>query len=98
MGLRSMRALAFDDHLKLVTGSHHRTRRHAKTASRHARPVMHAKHRFHWIFLEQTVIDHALRAAAAFFSRLENQIDGTVEITVLRQMMCRTKQHRGMPV
>ena len=64
----------------------------------HAGPVVHAEHRVHRELLEQAVLDHLARAAAAFFGRLEDQVHGAVEIAVLRQVLGRAQQHRGMAV
>ena len=48
--------------------------------------------------LEQAVFDHAARAGAAFFGRLENQVDGAVEIAVRGQVVRRAQQHGGVAV
>jgi hypothetical protein len=96
--LRGVRALAAHDDAELVTRRHHRPRRHAEAARRHARPVVHAVHRLHRELLEQAVVHHLARAAAAFLGRLENQVDGAVEVAMVRQVMGCAQQHRGMAV
>ena len=59
---------------------------------------MHPVHGFHREALEQAVVHHAARAGAAFFGRLEDQVDGAVEVAVLRQIVGCTQQHRCVPV
>ena len=67
-------------------------------ADLHARPVVRAEHRLHRELLEQAVLDHLARAAAAFLGRLEDQVDGAVEVAVLRQMLGGREQHRRVAV
>ena len=64
----------------------------------HARPVVNAEDGLHRELLEQAVLHHLARAAAAFFGRLEHQVDGAVEIAVPEQVARRGQQHCGMPV
>ena len=49
-------------------------------------------------FVEQAVLDHLARAAAAFFGRLEDQVDGAVVVAVLREVLGGGQQHRGVAV
>src|SRR5450830_307449 len=96
--LRSVRTLTLDRDFKCIARRHDRAGAYAKTTDRHTRPVMHAEHGIHRALLEQTVLDHLVGAAAAFFRRLKNQIDGAVKITLLRQMTGCTEQHRSVAV
>ncbi|MPM26106.1 hypothetical protein SDC9_72607 [bioreactor metagenome] len=59
---------------------------------------MHAEHRLHGVLLEQAVLDHLARAAAALFRGLEDQVDGAVEIAVLGEILRRRQQHRRVTV
>ena len=59
---------------------------------------MHAPDGLHVEFAEQPVLDHRQTAAAAFFGRLEDEIDGAVEIACLGQILCRAKKHCGVAV
>ena len=67
-------------------------------AHRHARPVVRAEDGLHRELVEQAVLHHLARAAAAFFGRLEHQVHGAVEVAVLAQMLGRRQQHRGVAV
>ena len=59
---------------------------------------MHAKDRFARKALEQTVVDHSLRAGAAFFGRLEDEVHDAVEAAMQRQPAGAGQQHRGVSV
>jgi hypothetical protein len=48
--------------------------------------------------LEQAVLDHAPGAGAAFFGRLENQVDRAIKVAMTRQIVGCTQQHRRMTV
>ncbi len=96
--LRRVRAFALHHDAELVTGRHHRPRDHAEAARRQAWPVMHAVDRLHRELLEQAVFHHAARAGAAFFGRLENQVDGAVKVAMTRQIVRCAQQHRRMTV
>ena len=98
MRQRGVAAFAAHGDLEFAGGRHHRPRRHRKRADRHARPVVHAEHRLHREFVEQAVLHHLARAAAAFLGRLKDQIDGAVEIAVRGQMLRGGQQHRGVAV
>ena len=63
-----------------------------------ARPVVRAEHGFHRELLEQAVLHHLARAAAAFFGRLEDQVDRAVVVAVLREMLGGGEQHRRVAV
>ena len=70
----------------------------ANLPDRQARPVVHAKHGIHRELLEQAVLDHLARAAAALFGRLENQVHRAVKIAVLGQVLRGGQQHGGVAV
>ncbi|MNI26820.1 hypothetical protein D3C73_805370 [compost metagenome] len=91
-------ALAFDDDRKFVAGRHDGAGGQAELAGLHAGPVVHAEHGFHRKALEQAVVDHALGAAAAFFSRLEDHIYRARVIAMLGQVLRRGQQHGGVAV
>jgi len=59
---------------------------------------VHAENRFHRETLEQAVLDHLARTAAALFRRLKDQIDRAVEMAILRKILGSRKQHRSMAV
>ena len=64
----------------------------------HRRPVMHSPDGPHVEFAEQPVLDHRQATAAAFFGRLEDEIDRAVEIPGFGKILRRTKKHRRVPV
>src|SRR5690349_20830953 len=49
-------------------------------------------------FLEKTVLDHGPRAAEAFLRGLEDEMNGAVEITSLREIARGAEQHGGVAV
>jgi len=65
---------------------------------RHSGPVVHAEDRVHREQLEQAVVDHFPRAATAFLRRLEDQVDGAVEVAMTGQVLGRGEQHRRVAV
>ena len=69
-----------------------------KLARRQARPVVNAEDGFHRKELEQAILDHLARTAAAFLGRLEHQVDGAIEIAVRGQVFGGGQQHRGVAV
>ncbi|MNN29482.1 hypothetical protein D3C81_1430860 [compost metagenome] len=93
-----MRALAAHDDAEFIARCHQRAHARAESADRHAGPVVHAEHRIAGETREQPVLDHFARAAAAFLGRLEEQVNGAIEGLVLRKVVRRAEQHRGMPV
>ena len=95
---RRVAALAADGDPELVAGGHHRAGADGEGAHLRAGPVVHAEHGFHGELLEQAVLDHLARAAAAFFGRLEDQVDGAVEVAVLGEVQRRGHQHGGVAV
>ena len=65
---------------------------------RDARHVVHGEDRFAGEALKQAVFHHLQRAAAAFFGRLEDQVQRAVEVAVLRQVVRGGQQHGGVAV
>ena len=98
VGLRRVRALAFDGDVEFIARRHHRPCHHAQRARFGAWPVVHAVDGIHGKLAEQAVCYHFARAGAAFFGRLEDQVHGAVEMAVLRQVMGGTEQHGRVAV
>ena len=67
-------------------------------ADRQPRPVVHAVHGVAGKAFEQAVLQHRQRAADAFLGRLEDEVDGAVEVARLREVLRRAQQHRGVAV
>ena len=95
---RAVRALAADGDLEFIARCEHRARPQSELAHRHARPVVRAEDGLHRELIEQTVLHHLARTAAAFFGWLEHQVDGAIEGAVLRQVLGSRQQHRGVAV
>ena len=95
---RRMGALAAQGDLELVARGKHRAAAQRELTCGHAGPVVGAEDGLHRELLEQPVLDHLAGTAAAFFGRLEDQVDGAVEIAVLGQMLGRRQQHGGVAV
>ena len=72
-----------------------RTWRRCRSAPR---PVVQAEHLLGREALEQAVVDHHPAAATALLGRLEDQVDGAVEVAGLGQVAGGTQQHGGVPV
>ena len=73
--------------------------REAEAARRHARHVVHGEDGVAGEALEQAVFDHAQRAApAAFFGRLEDQVQRAGEVARPGQVARRAQQHGGVAV
>jgi hypothetical protein len=98
LGPRAMGALAGDADVEEGAAGHHRPGTHRKAAHLQAGPVVHAEDRFAREALEQAVVDHRLRAAQAFFGRLEDEVHHAVETPRGRQVARRAQQHRGVAV
>src|SRR5258708_4526898 len=77
---------------------HHRPGADGELADRKPRPVVHAKDRIAGKALEQPVLDHRIAAAEALFGRLEDEIDGAVEVAGPGEMARGSQQHGRMPV
>lgn len=95
---RGMRAHAFDADLELVARCLRRAHARAEVARGHAGPVVQREHGIDGKLPEEAIVDHCLRAAAAFFRRLEDEDHGAVEVAMLRQIARRAEQHRGVAV
>jgi len=64
-----------------------------------AGPVVHAEDRVHRKTLEQAVLHHLARTAAAFFRRLEDEVHRAGKaLAVGGQVLGRSQQHRHMAV
>jgi hypothetical protein len=83
---------------ELVARRERRPRLERELAGLQARPVVRAEDRLHRELLEQAVLHHLARAAAAFFGRLEDEVDRAVVVAVLRQVLGRGEQHRRVAV
>ncbi len=80
-------------------GRGHRSAAHdSEFADRHSRPVVDRIGALHGKALEHAVIDHRLRAGAAFFRRLEAEDERSIERPGLREMAGRPEQHRRVAV
>ncbi len=90
--------LPVDRDPEIVAGRHDGASGQAERALRHARPVVHAEHRFHGEFAEQAVVDHALGAAPAFFGGLEDDVHDAIEIPVRGQVAGGAQQHGRVSV
>ena len=93
-----MATLATHGDLELVARCHGRAGAHGELPDLHAGPVVHAEYCVHRELLEQAVLDHLARAAAALFGRLEDQVHGTVEVAVFRHVLGGRQQHRRVAV
>ncbi len=98
VGQRGVAALAPDGDVKLVARRHHRARAHRERAGRVTRPVVHAENGFHGKAVEEPVLDHLAGASAAFFGRLEDQVDRAIKGSLACQHLRGGEQHGGVPV
>ena len=100
--MRPRRVAAYTDDLDEgpVTRCQERAGAHQEVPLRRARMVVHGEHHVAGKTLEQAVGHHGLSAAveAAFFRRLEDQVEGAREPARGRQMLGRAQQHRGVAV
>ena len=62
------------------------------------RPVVHSVHGAHRKSLEEAFFDHHPAAALVLLGRLENEIDGAVEVALPRERRGRAQQHRRVAV
>jgi len=93
-----MSACTLDRNMELIDRGQQRSGTHADFAHRLARPVMNAEHVIDFKIFEQTFVDHLVRAIAAFFSRLEYQMDFAVKVFCFVQIFGSGKQCCRMPV
>src|SRR3984893_18294323 len=95
---RRVRAFAVDSNLEFVAGRKRRPGFNCKLADLQARPVVRAKDRFHREQIEQAILDHLARTAAAFLGRLKDQVNGAVEIAVTGQVFGGGQQHGDVTI
>ena len=95
---RGMGAMAADLDVEAIGAGHHRSVVHRERTRWQAGPVVHPVNRFHWKAFQQAVLDHLAAAAIALLRRLKNEMDGAVEIAMLRQMRGCAQEHRGVAV
>jgi hypothetical protein len=98
IGMRAVAAAAFDVDGDPVGGGHHGAGAHRDLPGRQAGPVVHGIDRIAGESLEQSVVDHGLRATEALFTGLEDQVGHAVELPRGREVACRAQQHGGVPV
>src|ERR1700722_10945657 len=87
MRMRSMGALAGDRNVEKRSAGRANPVPGDEFSYRQARAVMHAEHGVARETFEQTVLQHGQSAADTFFGRLEDEIDGAVEIACFRQVL-----------
>jgi len=83
MRMRGVAALAGDAQVPAVGRSQQRAGLGGDHAERQAGLVVDGEHRIAGEFLEQAVVDHRLTAATALFGRLEDEVHGALEVTLL---------------
>ena len=69
-----------------------------RVAQRQVGPVVQRVHRVAREALEQALLDHHPRTAAALLGRLEDEVHRAVEAARARELACRAEQHRGVAV
>ena len=94
----AVRTLAFDGDLENVVGGHHRAGADGELADRNARDVVHAVDLLGGKLVEQPFLDHDPAAALVLLRRLEDEIDGAVEVLGLGQVFGGAQQHGGVAV
>ena len=95
---RAVRAHALHHDLEDVVGGHHRARTHREAADRDARDVVHAVDALDRELVEQPLLDHDPAAALVLLGRLEDEVDGAVEVLGLGQILGRAQQHHRVAV
>ena len=98
---RRVATVAADGDLEGTGTGHHRPGHHRHLADRDPRPVVQAIDGFHRKQVEQTVLDHHVGAGFRLLGRLEDEMDGAVEVErvlVFREVARRAEQQRRMPV
>ena len=81
-----------------VDRRHHRPGVQRDGARGQRGPVVQREHLLRGEALEQAVADHLARAGMAFLARLEEEVDGAVEVAGLRQVLRGAQQDRAVPV
>ena len=98
MRMGGVAALAGDADVPAVGRREQRAGLGDDVAERHAGLVVDGEDRVAGEFLEQPVLDHLARAAAAFLGRLEDEVHGALEVALLAQHLGGAQQHRGVAV
>ena len=101
IGHRRVAAVPTDGDLEGAGAGHDRPRHHGHLADGQARPVVQPEHRPHRKLLEQSVLDHYIATGFRLFRRLEDEIDGTIEIKrclILRDVARRPEKQRGVTI
>ena len=96
-----MIAAAYAASASFLLPSHRRALAQHQTPLRDAGHVVHREHRVAGPALEQAVVHHAQRTAAAFLGRLEDQVERAVEAgtgAALGQVLRRGQQDRGVAI
>ena len=98
VGHATVRAFAANGNAKLVARGHDRASGETKVTDGQTWPVMHTKDGLHGKFFKQAIFHHAFGACSAFFGRLKNDVNSTIEIFMLGQVAGRTQQHGRVTV
>ncbi len=98
MGHRRVAAPAFDDDRDLVGRGHERPRAQLEGADRQRRHVMHPIDFLDAERVHEPVVDHRLRARAAFLGGLKDHHRLAGEVAGFSQAPRRAEQHGGVPV
>ena len=93
MGHGGMGAQAPNDDLEGVEGGHHGPRPDGERAGGPPRPVVHAVDGLHGELLEQALVHHHPAATLVFLGRLEDEVNGSLELAGLGQVAGGAKQH-----
>ena len=95
---RAVCALAGDMDIEQAAARHLRAGADGELADIELGPVVHAEDLLAGELLEQPVLDHRLGAAAALLRRLEDEMDGAVEIARRGKVLGGAEQHGGVAV
>ena len=95
---RAVRALAGDLDVEQAAAGHLRAGADGELADLELGPVVHAEDLLAGELVEQPVLHHRLGAAAALLGRLEDEMDGAVEVARRREILGGAQQHRGVAV
>ena len=90
--------LAADGDVEERAARHGRALAHRELADLEVSAVVHAVDRVAREPLEQPVLQHGQRPAAAFLARLEDEVDGAGEVAGAGEILGRAEQGGGMPV
>ena len=93
-----MRTLAGDVYVEQAAPRHLRAGADGELADVELRPVVHAEDLFAGKLVEQPVLDHGLGAATTFLGRLEDEVDGAVEVARRRKILGGAQQHGGVAI